>query len=162
MRGIGNLRRRLLASPAFLAAAKRVLPRADVRLYRLSRGTVSLTPRGARVLLLTTVGRRTGRHRTTPLIYTEHGDTYLVVASNWGEPAHPGWLYNLMADPAGWVQLGGRRRPVSARLLAGAERARIWPMLVRSWPLYAELVARAGDRELPVVSLRPADPDATG
>lgn len=152
----GNLRQRLLASPALLAAAKRIVPRADVRLYRLSRGAVSLTPRGARVLLLTTVGRHTGRPRTTPLIYTEYGEAYLVVASNWGEPAQPGWLHNLLADPAAGIQLGGRRSPVAARLLAGAERARVWPMLVRSWPLYAELAARAGDRELPVVSLHPA------
>jgi deazaflavin-dependent oxidoreductase (nitroreductase family) len=150
------LRQRVLNSPVFVAVAKRILPRLDRRLLRLSRGRFSLTPRQARVLLLTTIGRRSGRRYATPLIYTVDGDGYFVVASNWGEAGNPAWVLNLMADPLATIELGGRQYPVKARVLAGTERTEVWQRLVRSWPLYADLAARAGDRELPVVRLSPA------
>ena len=132
------------------------MPRLDVRLYRLTRGRFSLSPRGARVLLLTTTGRRSGAPRVTPLIYTPAGDAYLVVGSNWGDPGRPAWLLNLLAEPRAAVQVGPVRSAVRAQLVDGAERAAIWPELIRGWPMYAELAARAGDRELPVVRLAPA------
>lgn len=152
---VRSTRQRLLGSPAFIAVAKRVLPRADIRIYRLTRGAVSLAPKGAKVLLLTTTGRRSGQPRVTPLIYTIRGGDYVVVGSNWGESEQPAWVHNLLADPAATVELGARRHAVQARLLDAAERAQVWPDLVSSWPLYGELAARAGDRELPVVFLRP-------
>jgi len=151
-----RIRQRVLDSSVFVAIAKRILPRADVRLYRLTNGRFSLTPKGAQVLLLTTTGRRSGDPRVTPLIYTVDGDGYFVVGSNWGEPGHPAWVLNLLANPEATIEVGSRQQVVNARLLTGAERTTVWQRLIRSWPLYADLAARAGDRELPVVSLRPA------
>lgn len=148
-----RLRRHVLGSPRFLAVAQRVLPGIDVRLLRLTGGRFSLAPRRARVLVLTTTGRRSGTLRSTPVLYTEGGSGYLVVASNWGQPHPPNWLLNLRADPVATVHIGRSRRAVIAAEVTGAERAAVWAGLVRSWPLYAELAARAGDRELPVVRL---------
>lgn len=148
-----RLRRRVLSTPRVLAVATRVLPRIDVRLLQITGGRFSLTPCRARVLVLTTTGRRSGAPRSTPVLYAEDGPSYLVVASNWGAPHPPNWLLNLRADPAATVHIGRSRHAVIATEVTGAERAGLWAGLVRSWPLYADLAARAGDRELPVVRL---------
>ena len=145
----------MLNSALFVAIAKRILPQLDVRLLRLSRGRFSLTPRQARLLLLTTTGRRSGRRYTTPLVYTADGDGYYVVASSWGDATNPAWVLNLMSNPICTIEVDGRQYAVNARVLAGAERNKVWQRLVRSWPLYGDLAARAGERELPVVRLSP-------
>src|SRR4029453_17057035 len=98
-------------------------------LYRWSRGRITLTPKGANVLLLTTTGRRTGVRRTTPLIYTWDGADLLVVGSNWGERAEPAWLLNLRAEPVAQVQLDGARFDVCAAEASESERATLWPVL---------------------------------
>lgn len=153
MRLAERLRHRILHTPGLLGLAQRILPGLDTRLLRLSGGRVSLAPRGARVLLLTTSGRRSSTPRTTPVLYTRDGDSYLVVASNWGAPHPPHWLLNLRAHPAATVEIGRIRHPVTATELTGAERADVWAALVRSWPLYADLAARAATRDLPVIRL---------
>lgn len=155
MRLTERIRRSVLDNQAVLAVARKFLPRADVRLYRATGGRFSLTPRGARVLLLTTTGRRSGQPRPTPLIYTTEGTDYLVVGSNWGASADPAWLLNLSANPDATIEVGRVRHSVTTTVLGTAERAEMWPLLVRSWPLYADLAASAGDRELPVVRLSP-------
>jgi deazaflavin-dependent oxidoreductase (nitroreductase family) len=152
---VDGIRRRVLDGRVVIAIARRVLPGLDRRLLRVSGGRFSLAPKGARVLLLTTTGRRTGRPRTTPVMYTADGDGYLVVASNWGEPGDPAWLANLRADPAASIEVGGRRRTVTARLVMGEERVQLWAHLIDAWPLYADLATRAGGRKLAVVRLLP-------
>lgn len=148
-----RLRHRILDTPELLAAARRILPGLDIRLLRMSGGRLSLTPRGARVLVLTTIGRRSGSARATPVLYTRDGDTFVVVASNWGAPRPPHWLLNLRAHPAATVHIGRSQHAVTATELAGAERDTVWTRLVRSWPLYTDLAAHAGTRQLPVIRL---------
>jgi deazaflavin-dependent oxidoreductase (nitroreductase family) len=148
-----RLRRHVLSTPRVLAAAQRILPGLDVRLLRMTRGRYSLTPRGARVLVLTTTGRRSGTPRTTPALYTQDGTSYLIVASNWGQPHPPNWLLNLRADPAATIHIGRSRHTVIATEVTGAERTAVWTRLVRSWPLYADLAASAAAGELPVIRL---------
>lgn len=153
MRLADRLRHQVLSTPGMLAVAQRILPSIDVRLLRMTDGRLSLTPRGARVLVLTTTGRRSGTPRSTPLLYTQDGASYLVVASNWGQPHPPNWLLNLRAEPTATIHIGRSRHPVIATEVTGAQRATAWAGVVRSWPLYADLAARAGQRELPVVRL---------
>lgn len=148
---------RFLGSPAFGAVGKRVIPRADVALQRLTRGRVSLTTAaGIPLLLLETTGRRTGSARVTPLTYATQGPDFLVVGSNWGQERQPAWVLNLLAKPDAVVALHGTRIPVTAGVLSGAERSEVWPLLLAVWPVYDEYVKRVqstSDREIMVFRL---------
>jgi deazaflavin-dependent oxidoreductase (nitroreductase family) len=118
---------------------------------------LSKTPIG-RFLVLHTTGRRSGQLRQTPLSYTKDGDAYVVIASDGGSPHHPDWYLNLEHDPDAEVEVGGRRRPVHAETVTGADRERLWRQATRSYGGYEAYRARA-DREIPVVRLVP---DSTG
>jgi len=104
------------------------------------------------VLLLTTTGRKTGKRRTTPLLYVEEGDRYVVVASVGGAPSHPAWYLNLRSNPAATIQVGGRKVAVTAETAGLEERARLWPRLTQMWPRYDDYQAKTR-REIPVVIL---------
>jgi deazaflavin-dependent oxidoreductase (nitroreductase family) len=95
-------------------------------------------------LLLVTTGRRSGQPREVPLQYVLDGDTFLVIGSNWGRPHHPQWALNLLANPAATVVRRGRRFPVRATLLAGAEREQAWRLVLAQWPGYRDYATRAG------------------
>lgn len=148
---------RILGSSGFAAVGKRVFPRADLALQRVSRGRISLTTAaGLPLLLLETTGRRTGEARVTPLTYAKQGEDFLVAGSNWGQERHPGWVLNLLAKPEAVVELHGERIPVTARRLRDGERAAAWALLLEVWPAYDEYVRRirqSSDRELMVFRL---------
>lgn len=148
---------RFLGSPAFGAVGKRVIPRADVALQRLTRGRASLTAAaGMPLLVLETTGRRTGSARVTPLTYATQGPDFLVVGSNWGQERQPAWVLNLLAKPDAVVTLRGTRIPVTAGVLSAAERSAVWPLLLEVWPVYDEYVKRVqstSDREIMVFRL---------
>ena len=95
-------------------------------LYEHSDGRIGASLGGRPMLLLRTVGRRTNQSRTAALLYVRDGDAYVVIASKGGAPKHPGWFYNLTAQPDVEVQVGRERIPVRARVAAGAERSRLW------------------------------------
>jgi len=109
---------------------------------------------GVPTLLLTTKGRRTGQARRLGLIYGRDGDSYVVVASKGGDPRHPLWYENLVADPNVRVQVLGDRFDARARVASPAERSRLWPAMTRIWPAYEQYQQRT-DREIPVVLLDP-------
>jgi deazaflavin-dependent oxidoreductase (nitroreductase family) len=106
------------------------------------------------MLLLDHVGRRSGRRRTTPLVYMPDGDGLVVVASKGGHPSDPAWLTNLRCRPATEVQVGPRRLEVHAREAAGEERRRLWARAVEYNPHWGRY-ARRTDREIPLVILEP-------
>jgi len=95
-------------------------------LYENSDGRIGATLGGRPMLLLRTVGRRTGQPRTAALLYVRDGDAYVVIASKGGSPHHPGWFHNLMAQPNAQIQVGRERMPVHARVAKGKERSRLW------------------------------------
>jgi deazaflavin-dependent oxidoreductase (nitroreductase family) len=106
-------------------------------------------------LVLVTTGAKTGLRRETPLMCWPRPDgSYLVSGSNWGQAAHPAWTANLLAHPDAEIVVRGRRIPVHATLLAGAEREALWPLLEAQWPGYREYERRAG-RELRIFRLAP-------
>jgi len=148
---------RFLGSSSFAAVGRRVFPRADAALQRWTGGRLSLTAAaGMPLLMLETRGRRTGERRVTPLTYATQGTDFLVAGSNWGQERQPGWALNLMAQPDAVVSLHGKRAPVTARLLDGAERADAWALLLEVWPAYDAYVRRiheTSDREVLVFRL---------
>jgi deazaflavin-dependent oxidoreductase (nitroreductase family) len=125
---------------------------------RVSHGRItSLGLVGLPSLMLTTTGRRTGQPRCQPLLYTLDGNGYVVVATNWGFPAHPGWSANLLASPAASIELRGRRIGVRAVLAEGPERERLWQLVTKTWPAY-ETYAAATERTIRVFRLTPLLP----
>jgi len=107
---------------------------------------------GLPTLLLTTTGRRSGQAHTTPLIYGQDGDRYLVVGSRGGAPKHPSWYHNLLAQPQVQVQILGDRFHAHARPASAAEKPALWQKMVQLYPPYAEYQARTA-REIPLVIL---------
>jgi len=122
--------------------------------YRLSGGLIGGRFGRIRMLLLTTTGRKSGRPRTTPLLYLEDGGNLVVIASNGGHPNHPAWWLNLMSDPHATVQVGRERRAVTAEEAEGEERERLWRAVVDVNRGY-EGYQRSTSRRIPVVLLRP-------
>ncbi|MCK2213274.1 nitroreductase family deazaflavin-dependent oxidoreductase [Actinomadura sp. ATCC 31491] len=148
----------LAGTRGFALAGSRVVPALDRALSRLSGGRLLMGDRLIPHLLLTTTGSRTGRPRETPLACLPAGDgTFLVVGSNFGKERHPAWSGNLLKTPQATVTFRGRVVPVTATLLTGAERERVWPDLIRFWPLYQGYTERSG-RELRVFRLTPRSP----
>jgi deazaflavin-dependent oxidoreductase (nitroreductase family) len=128
--------------------------------YRLSEGRVGgRIPGGAPIGLVTTIGRRSGRTRTVPLLCMPDGDTRVVlVASRGGMSANPAWYDNICADPRVSVELAGRRREMSGRAATPAERARLWSILTAVYPRF-DVYQRRTDRTIPLVILEDASPD---
>jgi deazaflavin-dependent oxidoreductase (nitroreductase family) len=106
------------------------------------------------VLLLTTVGRKTGKTRTTPLMYIRDGESYVIGASNNGRDKHPGWFYNQQAAPGVQIEVPGQRFAVKATIATPKERQRIWPELVAQVPVLEGYRNRT-TRTIPVVILKP-------
>jgi deazaflavin-dependent oxidoreductase (nitroreductase family) len=109
---------------------------------------------GQPVLALTTTGRRTGRLRSTALAYLGHGSAYAVGALNLGSEHDPEWAMNLRAEPAAWVDVGGRRIAVRAREAIGVEAEQLWAGFIRQLPQVAN-TRRVADRHVPVFVLDP-------
>ena len=129
------------------------------KIYRATGGRLLGRLAGLPVLLLETVGRRSGERRCNALTYLpwtprspEHDRAWVVVASLLGEPRHPAWYLNLRADPNVAIEVGRDRIGVRARVAAGEERERIWRALVACSPDY-EATAAKKDREIPLVVL---------
>ena|SRR5947209_6162225 len=130
------------------------------RVYRLTRGVIGHRfPGGPPMLLLDHVGAKSGRKRTTPLVYVEDPPNLVLVASKGGHPRNPAWYHNLRAHPDITVQVGAERRPVHARLATPDERARLWPRAVEVYSGYDGYQQRTA-REIPLVVLEPRDSGA--
>jgi deazaflavin-dependent oxidoreductase (nitroreductase family) len=139
-----------------MSEAERLFGQEHVRRYRETDGAVGhIWKRGSKTLLLTTSGRRTGKPTTTPLIYEEQGDKYVVVASQGGAPEHPGWYRNLVKTPEVEVQVKDDVFKAIARTASGDEREELWKLAAQQWPDYDSYQERTG-RQIPVVVLERA------
>jgi len=125
------------------------------RQYVDSNGTEGHLYHGKPTLLLTTVGRKSGVRRRTPLIYGRDGDAYLAVASDGGAADHPLWYHNLLALPRAEVQVGAETFTVLARTATAGEKPAMWQRMVGIHAEYADYQRRT-DRDIPVVILTPA------
>ncbi|MBZ4322923.1 nitroreductase family deazaflavin-dependent oxidoreductase [Streptomyces huiliensis] len=126
--------------------------RDQVELYESSGGTEGTTLRDMPVVVLTTLGAKSGKLRKTPVMRVEHEGKYAVVASLGGAPKHPVWYHNLKADPRAELQDGPLRQDVTAREVTGEEKARWWERAVAAYPDYADYQEKT-DREIPVFVL---------
>ncbi len=128
----------------------------QVEIYESSGGTRGTTLRGKPVVILTTVGAKTGKVRKIPLMRVELDGTYAVVASRGGAPEHPVWYHNIVAHPRVELQDGPEKHEYVAREVRGEEKALWWERAVEVWPDYASY-QRKTDREIPVFVLERAD-----
>lgn len=134
--------------------------REQVALYEGSGGTEGTTLRstGLPVVILTTIGVRSGKLRKTPLMRVEHDGVYAAVGSQGGAPHDPLWCRNLLAHPDVVLQDGPKVLDLRARLVHGPERALWWQRAVEAFPPYAAYQERT-DREIPVFVLEPVPTD---
>ena len=108
----------------------------QIFIFRRTRGKWMSSMRGMPVLLLNTVGRKSGKPRTTPLMYIRDGGAYVITASNSGADKHPAWFHNLEASPRVEIEIPGKRLPVSASKATPAEHDRLWAQQVAQAPFF--------------------------
>ena len=123
--------------------------------FRANAGKVGGQFEGAPLLLLHSVGARTGQQRVNPVMYQQVGDNLAVFASRGGSPQNPDWYYNLLANPRTSVEVGTETVDVTARVAEGEERHDIWEAQKQAYPGFAEY-EKATTRQIPVVILQPA------
>ena len=124
-------------------------------LYERTDGRIGASLGGRPMLLLRTVGRKTGAARTSALLYVPDGDGRIVIASKGGAPQHPGWYHNLVAQPDVEIQVGRERIPVRARVAEGDERDRLWAAANDLNKGQYDAYQSRTDREIQVVVLDP-------
>ena len=130
--------------------------RDQVQEYESSGGTRATTLRGVPVIVVTSMGAKSGKLRKNPVMRVEDDGRYAAVASKGGAPAHPDWYRNLLEQPRVEVQDGPARGDFHARVLDGAEREEWWERAVEVWPAYADYQTKT-DRQIPVFVLEPAE-----
>ena len=121
-----------------------------------NRGAVSGELAQAEFLLLTTIGAKSGKQRTTPLAYIPIDGRILIIASKGGAPTHPTWYSNLVAHPEVTVELGAETYRAQAVVIKGMERDRLFADVTARAPTFADYQRRT-DRVIPIVELRPID-----
>jgi deazaflavin-dependent oxidoreductase (nitroreductase family) len=135
------------------ARALKAMFKAHATVYERSGGRIGAWA-GLPTLLLSVKGRKSGQVRSTPLVYFEDGDSYVVVGSDGAAKHDPQWWKNLQVDPAGSVRVGRKQLDVKATLATGAERQRLWETGTSINPMWSKYQTRT-KRELPVVVLTP-------
>jgi deazaflavin-dependent oxidoreductase (nitroreductase family) len=130
--------------------------REQVAEYEGSGGTRGTEMRGMPVIVLTTLGAKSGKIRKTPLMRVEHDGEYAVVASAGGAPKHPVWYHNIKGHPEVELQDGPVRKDYTAREVTGAEKAEWWDRAVQAFPDYADYQEKT-DRPIPLFVLTPKD-----
>jgi F420H(2)-dependent quinone reductase len=126
--------------------------RDQVQEYEGSGGTKGTTMRGVPVVVITSVGSRSGKLRKNPVMRVEHNGVYAAVASKGGAPEHPSWYRNLVEHPLVELQDGPEKGDYTARETSGDEREQWWRRALEVWPDYANYQEKT-DREIPVFVL---------
>jgi deazaflavin-dependent oxidoreductase (nitroreductase family) len=122
--------------------------------FRANQGKVGGPFAGAPLLLLHTVGAKTGQPRVNPVMYQPVGGSYAIFATKGGAPTHPAWYHNLLAHPRVSAEIGSQTVPLVARVAEGAERDRIWAVQKRDQPGFADYETKT-TRQIPVIILDP-------
>jgi F420H(2)-dependent quinone reductase len=141
-------------SMAMSARGLRTLGKLNVPLYRMSRGRLLGKLGRAPVLLLTTIGRRSGQERTAPVLYRADGEGMVVIGSNAGYAREPAWSLNLKANPLCEVEVRGERRNMHARIAEGERRAELWRSMNEQYGGFDDYEKRTA-REIAVFVLEP-------
>ena len=140
-------------TPAGYWYLKKIAPRIDPPLLRLTGGRIS-AEYPVTVMLLTTIGGKTGQQRSLPLTYIPDGERMILVASNYGGKSHPAWYRNLTANPQVQVLAGKRSGTyVASQITEPAERDRAWELALDVYLGYGDYEKTAGDRTIPLIRL---------
>jgi deazaflavin-dependent oxidoreductase (nitroreductase family) len=123
-----------------------------IEAFRANRGKPDGPFATSPLLLLTTIGAKSGQARTSPLLSIPDGDRLLVLASNYGAPTHPDWYRNLLAHPTVTVEVGAETYGATAATLVGSEREEAWARVVARYPSFAALQTTT-PRQIPLVAL---------
>lgn len=132
--------------------------RKQMELFEQSNGAEGNSLRGMPIIVVTSLGAKSGKLRKTPLMRVEHNGEYAAVASLGGSPKHPVWYYNLKKNPLVELQDGSVKRDYHAREVTGEEKAAWWERSVAAYPDYADYQKKT-TREIPVFVLTPMDDD---
>jgi deazaflavin-dependent oxidoreductase (nitroreductase family) len=120
----------ILARISRNAVLARLAVATHVAIYRLSGGTIFGRAQHMPVLLLTTTGRKSGKQRTTALVYMTDGDDYVVIASNGGQGKLPNWLLNMRQNQQAQIEIGRKKLRVNVQEANPAKRQRLWPLVI--------------------------------
>jgi deazaflavin-dependent oxidoreductase (nitroreductase family) len=125
------------------------------KIYRATNGLIGYRVPGAPpMLLLDHVGAKSGKRRTSPLVFARDGQNIILIASKGGYPKSPAWFHNLVANPDVTIQIGSKRFDVHARVAKPEERERLWRLAVEVYGGYEDYQRRT-EREIPLVVLEP-------
>jgi F420H(2)-dependent quinone reductase len=147
-----------LSGPARLAL--KLGSGAHAGVYRATGGKLFGRMGKSPILLLNTVGRKSGKKRTSPLLYAMDGEDFIIIASKGGAATHPAWYLNLKANPEATVEIGDREVRVEAEVADPEDKARLWQMMVEMYPAYDDY-QRKTEREIPLLVLRPVEGGAS-
>ena len=150
-----NLVERMAVSDWFRKIGPKVVPQLDTMVHKLTGGRATMSGLYTPVLILTTIGRKSGEPRPTPLATFPHGGDFIVVGSNFGRANHPAWSHNLLANPEATVEYRGKKFPVTARLVSPEEKAELWPKITKQLQNFERYPERSG-RDLRVFMLERA------
>ena len=129
---------------------------AHAGVYRATGGKLFGRMGKSPILLLNTVGRKSGKKRTSPLLYVMDGEDFVIVASKGGASAHPAWYLNLKANPEATVEIGDREVQVEAEEADPEDKTRLWQKMVEMYPAY-DAYQEKTEREIPLLVLRPVE-----
>jgi deazaflavin-dependent oxidoreductase (nitroreductase family) len=147
---------RLVFTKAGLTVQRKILAPLEAPIIKATRGRVKLSPT-LPVVVLSSVGARSGQRREIPLAYFTDGDDVILIASNYGQERHPAWYHNLRANPDCELHIGARGGPFVAREVEGADRDRLYELAAdRLTGVFSLHEQRAGSRKIPVMRLTPA------
>jgi len=135
-----------------IAVLKRTIPGFHRWLMQRSKGKLVINA-GLPTLLLTTTGRKSRQARTAPLLYVEYDGRWVIIGTNFGGASHPGWYFNLKANPKAELLVEGEQVEVLARDARPDERSALWAGAVEIYPGYETYKSRIGDRQVPIVVL---------
>jgi deazaflavin-dependent oxidoreductase (nitroreductase family) len=136
--------------------------RTQVADYEASGGVEGATLEGSPVVILTSVGAKSGKVRKNRVMRIVDGDRYVAVASARGSPTNPSWYANLVAHPTARLQDGATVREFHAREVSGEEKRYYWLVAERFWPHFPEYRRLAAGRDIPIMVLEPIAPTQAG
>jgi deazaflavin-dependent oxidoreductase (nitroreductase family) len=147
----------IAALKPFAWLLSRSLHHIDRSFFQLSQGRYSLTSflSGQKICILTSVGARSGKTRRTPLLYITDKNLVVLIATNWGQPHHPAWFYNLLANPEAYLSFYGNKGFYIGREANEIERKEYWQKAVNMYAGYEAYSLRTGDRKTPIMILTP-------
>jgi len=151
-----KLTHRFLALRPVSAILSRILHRADSFMLRLTSGRHTFAELvGLPVVQLTMTGAKTGKQRTLPLVSLPVGESFVLIATNFGQKHNPGWYYNLVAHPECDVFFHGRSGKYIAHVIDGEARKKYWQLALTYYIGYKNYEERAAPRQIPVILLEP-------